>query len=61
MSDLPSHPETGSAGPTDPASGPAIGGWSRRRTVLVIASVVGVLVLFAALHLTGVIGGGEGH
>jgi hypothetical protein len=29
--------------------------------VLVIASVVGVLVLFAALHLTGVIGGGEGH
>jgi hypothetical protein len=60
MPDLPSHPETGPAGHTDPASGPAIGGWSRRRKALVIAAVVGVLVLFAVLHLTGVLGG-EDH
>lgn len=60
MSDLPAHPETGPAGPTDPVPAPAIGGWSRRRRALVIAGVVGGLVLFVVLHLTGVVGG-ESH
>ena len=57
MSDLPSHPDTDHA---DPGSGPPIGGWTRGRKALVVAAVVGLLVLFAVLHLTGVVGG-ESH
>ncbi len=60
MPDLPSHPETDPTGPAGPVAGPVIEGWSRRRKALVIAAVVGVLVLFAVLHLTGLVGG-EGH
>jgi hypothetical protein len=57
MPDLPSHRDTGSAGSTEPAP---IGGWSRGRKLLLVAVVVGVLVLLAVLHLTGVVGA-EGH
>ena len=57
MPDLPSHPESVPAGHTDAASGPPIGGWSWRRKALVIAGIVALLVLFAVLHLTGVVGG----
>jgi hypothetical protein len=60
MAELPSHPDPGPAGYPDPASGPVIAGWSRRRKLLVVAAVVGLLVLFAVLHLTGVVGS-EGH
>jgi hypothetical protein len=60
MSGLPSHPDTGPAGQPDSDTGPAIGGWSRLRTGLVIAVVVAAVVVAAVLHLTGVLGG-EGH
>ena len=40
MPDLPSHPESAPAGPTDAASGPPIGGWSWRLKALVIAGVL---------------------
>jgi hypothetical protein len=60
MSDLPAHPETGSAADTGPASEDPIGGWSRRRRALVIAAVIGLVVLVAVLHLAGVVGG-ESH
>ncbi len=54
MADLPAHPETddGGAGP-DPAS--ATGG-SRRRAIAGIAVAVVLVVVFAVLHLTGVLG-----
>ena len=57
VSDLPSHPDTGQAGP---APEPPPGGWSRGRKALVVAVLIGLLVLFAVLHLTGVVGA-EGH
>jgi hypothetical protein len=61
MSDLPSHPDSGPAGhPSPDVSEPPIVSGSRRRKALVIAAAVGVLVLVAVLHLTGVIGT-EGH
>mgnify|MGYP001091221884 CR=1 FL=1 len=55
MSDLTSHPDSGSA-PSEPAISPG----SRRRRLLITAAVVGLLVVFVVLHLTGVVGG-ESH
>jgi len=55
MSDLPPRQDAGPAGPDAP-----IGGTSRLRKVVIAAAVVGLLVLFVALHLTGVLGG-ESH
>ena len=55
MSDLPSHTDTGPA-PAEPAIAPG----SRRRRLAITAAVVGLLVLFVVLHLTGVVGG-ESH
>lgn len=55
MSELPSHTDTGPA-PAEPAIAPT----SRRRRWLLIAAVLGLLVLFVVLHLTGVVGA-EGH
>jgi hypothetical protein len=61
MSDLPPHPDTGTAArPAEGLPDDAIGGWSGRRKLLVAAAVVGVLALFVVLHLTGVVGS-EGH
>ncbi|MBW8801132.1 MAG: hypothetical protein JF597_48580 [Streptomyces sp.] len=55
MPELPSHSDTG------PAIGdPVIAPTSRRRKVLIIGAVVALAVLFAVLHLTGVVGG-ESH
>lgn len=59
MPELPSHPDT-PPGRADPGVEPAVPGWSRVRKALVIALAVGLLVLVAVLHLTGVVGG-EGH
>jgi hypothetical protein len=61
MPELPSHPETSRAHSTDAAAAEPIAGFSRARKVLLAAAVVGLVVLFAVLHLTGVVGGGEGH
>jgi len=55
MPELPSHHDTGPAVPQAP-----IAAASRRRKVLVAAVVVGLVVLAAVLHLTGVLGG-ESH
>ena len=55
MSELPSHTDTG-ATPTEPAIAPT----SARRRRLIVAAVVGLLVLFVVLHLTGVVGA-ESH
>jgi hypothetical protein len=55
MPELPSHQDTDPAGSKAP-----IAGTSRRRTLLVAAVVVALVVLVAVLHLTGVIGG-ESH
>jgi hypothetical protein len=55
MPELPSHQDTGSGESEAP-----IAGASRRRTVLIVAGVIVVLVVFAVLHLTGVVGG-ESH
>ena len=55
MPELPSHEDTDPAVPEAP-----IAGMSRRRTVLIAAAVVALLVLLAVLHLTGVVGG-ESH
>lgn len=52
MPELPSHEDTGPA-----VSEAPIAGMSRRRKVLIAVAVVALLVLVAALHLTGVIGG----
>ncbi|MQY11268.1 hypothetical protein SRB5_13830 [Streptomyces sp. RB5] len=55
MPGLPSHPDTASA------DDPVRPGWSRARKLTVAALLLAVLVLVAVLHLSGVIGGGEGH
>ncbi|NUR57954.1 MAG: hypothetical protein HOV87_04530 [Catenulispora sp.] len=55
MSQLPSHTDSGTE-----SSEPAIVPGSRRRRLTVTAVVVGLLVLFVVLHLTGVVGG-ESH
>jgi hypothetical protein len=55
MPDLPSHHDTGPG-----VSDPPIAASSRRRRVLIVVAVVALLVLFAVLHLTGVVGG-ESH
>jgi len=58
MSDLPSHRDT--AGSTDPASRISDRRMAAGPKVLLAVAVVGVLVLLAVLHLTGVLGG-ESH
>jgi hypothetical protein len=55
MPDLPSHSDSGSTG-TEPGIAPA----SRRRKAALVGLVVGLLVLFVVLHLTGVVGA-ESH
>ncbi|MER5748589.1 hypothetical protein [Streptomyces sp. NPDC002088] len=60
MPELPSHPDTTPTSHTDLAVEPVVPGWSQGRKLLVIAAVIGLLVLVAVLHLTGVVGG-EGH
>ena len=61
MSDLPSHPDTDPpAHRVGVASEAPIARSSSRRKWLVTAAVVGVLVLFVVLHLTGVVGS-EAH
>ena len=54
MPELPSHHDSGPA-----VSNIPIAGTSRRRKALIIAVVVGLVVLAAVLHLTGVLGGGS--
>jgi hypothetical protein len=57
MAELPSHPDTGQAG-----DGPDLRSSTRRagwKTVVGIAAVVAVIVLFVVLHVTGVLGPGE--
>ena len=56
MSELPSHTDTGTA-PSEPAITPR----SRRRKWLIITAAIALIVLFVVLHLTGVVGGTEGH
>jgi hypothetical protein len=55
VSELPSHTDTGDAPPE-----PGIVPGSRRRRLVIVAAAVALLVLFAVLHLTGVVGA-EGH
>ncbi len=55
MSELPSHQDSG----PDETEVP-IAATSRRRGVVIVVAVVALVVLFAVLHLTGVVGG-EGH
>ena len=60
MSDLPSHPDSGSPSQFDPSvSDPQIAPGSRRRSVLAVAGVAALVVLVVVLHLTGVLGAGS--
>lgn len=59
MADLPSHPDTDNTAGREPGRGPTTG-TPRWVTVLGIIVAIVVVVLLAALHLTGVLGPG-GH
>ena len=57
MADLPSHPDTDNNAGREPGRGPTTG-MPRWVTVVGIIIAIVVVVLLAALHVTGVIGPG---
>lgn len=58
MADLPSHPDSDHEAGGVPGRGPNTGGTPRWVSVVGIIVAIVVVVLFAALHLTGVLGPG---